>query len=227
MAAMRWAALVLCLFVACKQKEPEPEPAPAAAAPSVGHSSTKIRDRAKPREERSGAKSAEADNKKHYGGDGKPAYRDERGEVHGPGGPIFMGRGPECTDKLDHCLRDGVWFAVGNVQQGKLYRATPVFEFEDKWWTFRGKEASDWAMLFKTKIVESASELSPGSPVIWLVAENSSTKWLSSEYDALTSSRWEAGVIESVGTDSLKVYGWPNPVPIDTVRVIVDQKKSS
>lgn len=238
---MRWVALALCLVVACKKKEPEAEPA-APTTPSTGHSSTKLAGHADPEEGAAVEGRAPAPGSAHaavpvdageeadaqlYGGNGKPPYRDEDGHLHGPGGPVFMGRGPECTNKIDHCLRDGVWFAVGNVQRGKLYRATPVFEFENKWWSWRGDEQTDWHLLFKTKAVDKASDLKAGTPVIWLIEENSSSRLLSSEHDALTTSRWEAGVIESVGAATFKVDGWDHAIQIDTARTIVQQKKPS
>jgi len=235
---MHWAAVLLGLLIACKKKDQEPEPAPMPTAPSVGHSSTKIADVEEPTHgsdmravHGSGTgtpvDAGEAVDAPLFGGNGQPAGRDKNGHVRGPGGPLFMGRGPECTDKLDHCLREGVWFAVGNVQRGKLFRATPVFELEDKWWKFDGTEEDNFETAFKTKVVEKPEELKAGSPVIWLIDDNSKRKWVNSEHDALTSSRWEAGVIERVGGDSFNVYGWPAGIPIDTARVIVQQKKRS
>lgn len=223
---MRWVLIALWFVVACKKKQPEPEPDPAPTAPSSGHSRTHVSDEAA---NDHGADEAPGDagevaDAQLYGGNGKPAFRDEQGRVHGPGGPIFMGRGVDCTDKIDHCLRPGVWFAAGNVQPGKLFRATPVFEFEDKWWSFREEEVTDHQALFETKVVESPSELQAGSPVVWLVEENAANKWLNSEHDALTSSRWEVGVIESVSGDTLKVQGWSYPIPTDTARVITQRK---
>lgn len=227
---MRWVAVLLCLTIACKKKEAEPEPA-APTTPSVGHSKTELKDdpgehggghsKTGAAPDDAGGEPADA---RLYGGDGSPPYRDERGAVHGPGGRIFMGRGVDCTDKIDHCLREGVWFAAGNVISGKLFRATPVFEFEGKWWNFSEQESTDHGVLLKTKRVESASELVPGSAVIWLVAANSSAKWLNSEHDALTSSRWDAGVIKSVGSETLEVHGWPSSIPIDTARVVIERK---
>src|SRR5688500_15514134 len=165
---MRWVAVLLCFTIACKKKDAEPAPAAAPTTPSVGHSKTELKDdpgdhgggggHSKTGEAPGDAGGEPAD-AQLYGGNGSPAYRDERGRVHGPGGPIFMGRGVECTDQIDHCLRDGVWFAVGNVVAGKLYRATPVFELEGKWWDFREQESTGHQMLFKTKKVESSSEL--------------------------------------------------------------------
>lgn len=223
---MRWVLIVVwfAFAVGCKKKEPEPEAAPAPSTPSVGHSRTSVSDEAASAGDEAPGDAGEVADAQLYGGNGKPAFRDEQGRVHGPGGPIFMGRGVECTDKIDHCLRPGVWFAAGNVQPGKLFRATPVFEFEDKWWSFREEEVTDYQALFQTKVVESPSELQPGSPVVWLVEENSANKWLNSEHDALTSSRWEVGVIESVSGDTLKVQGWAYPIPTDTARVITDRK---
>ena len=221
---MRWVLIVLCVVAACKKKQPEAE-AEAAPAKTSGHSSTKTSDEAAQGTTAEAPQDAGvAVDAALYGGNGKPAYRDEKGHVHGPGGSVYMGRGPECTDKIDHCLRPGVWFAVGDLQPGKLYRATPVFELENKWWTFREDEMTDHQALFKTKVVEQPSELQAGSPVIWLIEQNSSNKWLNSEHDALTSSRWEAGVIESVGASTFRVQGWANPVPFDTARVITDRR---
>jgi len=235
---MRWAALVLCCVVACKKKDKEPEPAPMPTTPSVGHSSTKLADQAEPEEGSAHAvgsavaqaptdagAAGEVDAPLH-GGNGQPAYRDEDGHLHGPGGPVFMGHGADCTNKIDHCLRDGVWFAVGNVQRGHIYRATPVFQFEDKWWSWRGDAETDWQTLYRTKAVDQPSDVRAGTPVIWLIEENSAAKWLVSEFDALTTSRWEAGIVESVGASTIKVDGWDHAIPADTVRVIVQQKKS-
>jgi len=235
---MRWAALVLCcvVVVACKKKDKEPEPAAMPTTPSTGHSSTKIADQPEPEPgsahgggsavAQAPGSAGEPAERPTHGGTGQPAYRDEGGHVKGPGGPLFMGHGDECTDKIDHCLREGVWFAVGNVQRGHIYRATPVFQFEDKWWSWRGDPETDWQTLYRTKVAESSSDVRAGSPVIWLIEENSSSKWLVSEFDALTTSRWEAGIVESVGGSTIKVDGWDHAIPLDTVRVIVQQKKS-
>jgi hypothetical protein len=234
---MRWVALLLCLLIACKKQEAEPDPAPVPATPSTGQSSTKVKE--EPEAEGSGsaagstttvgsttAVTAPTDTeKKLFGGDGSPARRDERGRARGPGGPVYMGRGPECTDKIDHCLRDGVWFAVGAIQRGRMYRATPVFEFEKQWWTWREQEASDYVIVYQTKVVERSEELKVGSPVIWLVEEGK-RKWLDSEHDALTSSRWVAGIIESVSGSSFTVGGWSGAISSDTARVIIQQKKA-
>ncbi len=232
---VRWAAVLLCFVVACKKKEAEPEPAPMPTTPSVGRSTTIIAADAGEGEHGSGSVTAQvpgdADvapaDAKLYGGNGQPPYRDKDGKLWPPGGPIYMGHGPDCTPEIDHCLRDGVWFAVANIQRGKLYRATPVFEFENKIWTFRRQEETDYHVLYRTKVVDKPSELKTGSPVIWLIEENTGVKkWLYSEDDALTSSRWEAGIIESVGTDTFRVAGWQSAIEIDTARVIIQQKKA-
>jgi hypothetical protein len=234
---MRWALVVVCLVAACKKKEvqEEPAPAPTGSAGSVGHSKTKVDDEQPVHTDENGrvieAKTAEADDggveadASLYGGNGQAAYRDKDGHLHGPGGPIFMGKGVECTDKVDHCLRPGVYFSVPNLEPGKLYRATPVFEFEGKWWNFREEEISDSFALFKTKTVERGSELHPGSPVIWLLDANSSDKWLDNEFDALTSSRWDAGIIESVGPTSFKVKGYGYGIDFDMARVVTERRK--
>lgn len=231
----RWLAMtfvVIGFVVACKKKvEPEPDPEPSKAGTS-GKSVTHV---AEPEEtgsdmlaKRAAAREAEqekdkaAGERKLYGGDGSPPYRDDQGHLHGPGGPVYMGKGPDCTDKIDHCLRDGVWFAVPTVKSGNIYRATPAFEFESKWWTFREQEA-EYEQLFKTKVVENPSELVVGSPAVFLVDDNY-TKWLNSEHDALTSSRWEAGIVESVSGDTFRIKGWSYPIPIDTARAVVEKK---
>jgi len=158
-----------------------------------------------------------------YGGNGAPPYYDDEGHLHGPGGPIFMGKGVECNAERDHCMRPEVWFAASNLVAGKLYRAVPIFEFQKKWYNWRGKEES-FSMRFKTK-VGTKQTLREGDPVIWFIDENASKKFVDNEYDALTSSRWEAGIIESVGPDKIHVKGWTfGAVPIDTTRIIVEQK---
>lgn len=234
---MRWAAIAVCLtLVGCNKKEPEAEAVETPAAPSVGHSKTKVVAADDPGSEPSGdhgtaaevpGDAGETADGPLYGGNGQPAQRDASGRVRGPGGPVYMGRGPDCNHERNHCLRDGVWFAAGNVTPGKLYRATPVFELEGAWWTFRDKEHTDWQVVYETKVVDNASELTPGSPVVWLVEAGSSQKWLTSEYDALTSSRWEVGTIDKVSGSTFTVLGWAKPVPIDTARVILQQKKPS
>lgn len=229
---MRWDAIAIagCLtLLGCKKKEPDAEAEAAPAAPSVGHSKTKITatddDGAHAEAPGDAGETADAP---LFGGNGQPAYRDESGRVRAPGGPVYMGRGPECTHERNHCLRGDAWFAAGTVQPGKLYRATPVFELEDKWWTFREQEHTDWGVVYQTKVVDDPSELTPGSPVVWLIeAGSSSQKWLTSEYDALTSSRWEVGTIDKVSGETFTVLGWAKPVPIETARVIVQQRKPS
>jgi hypothetical protein len=158
-----------------------------------------------------------------FGGNGDPPYIDDEGHLHGPGGPVFMGRGPECNAEADHCLRESVWFAVGNLVPGKLYRATPVFEYEGKWYNWRG-EPEEFAMRFKTK-VGTPETIKVGEPIIWFIDENSSKKFVNNEYDALTSSRWEAGVVDSLGVGKIRVKGWTDgAVSIDTTRVIVERQ---
>jgi hypothetical protein len=242
--------IVLLLLVACKKKEEAPpeEPMPMGEAPK-GHSVTKIKDPSEEPDTGSGAGSGEGrfeklgsagasndDNVKvsnakldggvdaaSTAGDGSPAYMDDEGHLHGPGGPVFMGRGAECNGERDHCMRDGVWFAVGNLVAGKLYRAVPIYEYEKKWYNWRGREES-FAMRFRTK-VGTRETLRADDPVIWFIDENASHKFVDNEYDALTSSRWEAGVVESVGTDKIRVKGWTyGAVPIDTTRIIIERK---
>src|SRR5262245_9491447 len=228
--------LVLAVLVACKKKEEEPAPEPAPKSPSVGHSVTKVPDEptaqapagsgsgsAPAHHEAAPADAAVTIDAPVYGGDGSPASRDSRGHIVPPGGPVFTGRGPECTDKIDHCLREGVYFSVGALVAGKLYRATPVFEFEGKWYNWFGRsESVDTA--YKTKVAK-AGELRAGDPVIWFIEDTK--QWVSSEYDALTSSRWEAGIIESVSGATFRVKGWDRPVAIESARKLTERRKGS
>ena len=170
----------------------------------------------------SGSAGSDAEPKK-FGGNGAAPYYDDEGHLHGPGGPVFMGKGPECNAERDHCMRDGVWFGVGNLVSGKLYRAVPVFEFEKKWYNWRGREEG-FAMRFKTKVATKET-VKVGDPIIWFIDENSSKKFVDNEYDALTSSRWEAGYVEGwAGSDKVRVAGWTfGVVPLDTIRVIIER----
>ena len=157
------------------------------------------------------------------GGNGSPAARADDGRVHGPGGPVFMGAGVDCDAAHDHCLRTGVWFSVSNIQPGKLYRALPVFEFEKKWWSWRGEPVDTPVKLYRTQIAGNAT-LAPGTAVIWYSTETSDKKWADSEYEAMTSSRWEAGVIESQSSPTVvKIKGW-GPAALDTIRLITETR---
>ncbi|HEX5058146.1 MAG TPA: hypothetical protein VFV99_02245 [Kofleriaceae bacterium] len=163
-----------------------------------------------------------AANDKHYGGNGSPPYRDSHNAPHGPGGPVYMGRGEPCTNKIDHCLRPGVWFAADNVVAGSLFRGTPVFELEGKWWTWRGDEA-EYKFLFKTKVADKVAEVEVGKPVLFFVEEGG-RKWLDNEYDMLTSSRWSLGVVDAATADAITIRGW-GPVSLESIRVIVEKKE--
>lgn len=233
---VRWMLLLGCVM-ACK-KAAKPEEAPPPGPPAVGHSVTTIKDDAGPGAEGTGSGSSAhpalhdagpVDPDAHpdasrMGGNGAVAWRDAEGHLHGPGGPIFMGHGPDCDGAHDHCLRPGVWFSVGNIVPGKLYRAVPVFEFESKWWNWRGAE-EETGKLLRTEAAKDTT-LRAGQPVVWFSAETASKKWCDSEYEALTSSRWEAAVIDSVnsGAGTVRARGWPDEIPIDTARVVVEQK---
>lgn len=158
------------------------------------------------------------------GGDGSPAYRGDDGRMHGPGGPVFMGhQDVPCDAAHDHCLRDGVWFSVANIQPGKLYRALPVYELDKKWWTWRGEPHEPEGKLYKTQIAGNAS-LSPGTPVIWYSTETSDGKFAESEYEALTSSRWEAGVIESQQSKTVVMIKGFGAASLDTIRLITETR---
>ena len=62
-----------------------------------------------------------------FGGNGAPPHRDADGTVHGPGGPVFMGEGPDCDADRNHCLREGTWFLVDNVIAGRSFARCRCF----------------------------------------------------------------------------------------------------
>ncbi|HEY1815923.1 MAG TPA: hypothetical protein VGG74_26415 [Kofleriaceae bacterium] len=221
-------ALSAVALMGCKkQPKPDDDPPPVGSAKTTGHASFRMHGSdgsgATPGSDTtqasgsdgSGSGSAEDDG-------GKPAYRDEEGHVHGPGGPVFMGESTNCDATRDHCLRKSVWFAAGNIEHGRQFRAVPAFVFEKAWYTWRGEPIDAGAKLYKTKIVGKAP-LSVGQPVIYFSSENDDTKWVDSEYESLTTSRWEAGVIESVSGDNVRISSWGD-VPKDTIRVITATK---
>lgn len=232
---MRWLAVLICFVVACKKKDPEPEPEP--TKPSSGSSVTKIEENADPQ---TGSTTAKLTGSKPatgpvdaggeatgdarvYGGDGTPARFDDKGHAQGPGGRVVGGRGPDCTEALNHCLRDSAWFATtSEMKPGKIYRAIPVFELEGKWYTWIGREESV-TTAYKTKVATKA-DLQPGKPIMWLVKQPSQAKWVNSEYEALTSSRWEVGVIERVNGDMFTIEGWRGEIDVNTARVLTERR---
>lgn len=246
---MRPIAIVLLLLACNKKEAPPPDPEPVPTTGARGHSVTKIKEQGS--DEAPAEKPPETPNDAPAGSPkdpagsatetattqidagapdnkNKPAYRDSSNHVHPPGGAIFMGRGADCTPERDHCLRAGAWFTSGPYRPGALFRATPVFEFEGKMWTFRGEEMAPdgYTWLLKTKIA-TTSEVRVGEPIVWLIRSSSDQKiFLNNESDALTSSRWDVGVVESVGSDFVRVKGWDTNVPIESVRVVTEKKKS-
>lgn len=133
-----------------------------------------------------------------------------------------MGRGAPCTNKLDHGLRPGVWFAADNVVAGKLFRGLPVFEFENAWWSWRGERVEP-KRVFRTAAANTLEDVKIGEPVVFFVEEGRQ-RFLDSEYDMLTSSRWSVGVVDAASGESVRIRGWDD-VPLDTVRVIVEEKQ--
>jgi len=216
--------LIVVALMGCKQKERQmaTELPP---TPSTGHSITHFKDASEAVAEGSG--SAEAGSAQPIDAPlAMPAYRDPDGRVHGPGGPVNMGKGPNCDAAHDHCMRDGVWFAAGNYMQGKLYRATPCFEFDGKWYNFRGDPIDDGGKLFRTRVAKP-EEVVAGKPIVFFTPEDDARdKWVNTQYDALTSSRWDVGVPDSVntGTKTFITKAWPDPIDIETARVVVEEK---
>jgi len=188
---------------AAPTSEHQPTPTPAVATPTVPPPAT-------------------TGEPKRWGGNGAPPYRDADNRVHGPGGPVFMGRGVPCTNKLDHCMRPGVWFAADNVIAGSLFRGVPVFQFENAWWTWRG-DAAQQKRLFRTAVVDKPDQLQVGKPVVFFVDEGGE-RFLDNESDMLTSSRWSVGVVDAVSADSVHIQGW-DKVALDTIRMIVEEKQ--
>lgn len=220
----------------CKKKREMASELP--STPSTGHSVTHLKDAAEAAE---GSGSADVvatagsaaidagdpvDAAPRIGGNGQPAYKDEDGRIHGPGGPVYTGTGPNCDASHGHCQRGDAWFWAANVVPGKLYRATPCFEFEGKWYTWRGDEVDQGGKLFKTRVAKP-EDIKPGTPVVFFAPESDPRdKWVDSEYEALTSSRWDVGVPENVnpGAKTWGTRNWPDPIDDDVARVIVEQK---
>jgi hypothetical protein len=137
-----------------------------------------------------------------------------------------MGKGANCDAAHNHCMRDGVWFSASNYVQGKLFRATPAFELEGKWYDFRGEPIEDGTKLFKTRVAK-IEDVRAGEPIVFFKPEdNPRDKWVNVEEEALTSSRWDVGVPDSVNsaTRTFTTKAWPDPIDVDTARVIVEQK---
>lgn len=208
------------------------------STPSSGHSVTHLKDA--PEAEGSGevvssgspshvpidaADSVDAAPK--IGGNGQPAYRDPDGRIHGPGGPVNMGSGPKCDAEHNHCQRGDAWFFANNAVAGKLYRATGCYEFEGKWYTWRGDEVETGGKLYRTRVAKP-EDIKPGVPVVFFAPESDPRdKWVDSEYEALTSSRWDVGVPEEVnpGAKTWGTKAWPDPIDDDVARVIVETKE--
>jgi hypothetical protein len=217
--------LAICLL-GCKKHEPQeaaPETPP--AEPSRGHSVTHFKDA----DESGGSAAAGAEDAGEpdahlIGGNGAPAYRDDQGHVHGPGGPVFMGHGKPCDASQNHCMREGVWFAAGGLKPGSMFRAVPAFELEGKWYDWRGNDVEP-GMLFKTELA-TIDKLQPGTPIVFLVPESSGSGWLESEYDSLTTSRWDVAYVDTVNSSAktFRAKGWPDTLSIDVARVITQQK---
>jgi hypothetical protein len=228
---VRSLVLALCLVAGCKKHTVEEAPPPVPAEPSRGHSVTHFKDaghadeaaEAKAGSDDGGVDDGGTADAATFGGNGSPAYRDEHGHVHGPGGPVYMGRSQPCDASRDHCMRDGVWFAADNYDSKHLFRAVPAFKFEDTWYNWRGAEV-DSGKLFKTELA-TVDKLRAGSPAIVWLPENDSATWPENEYQALTSSRWDVAVIQSVNRSAktFRIPTWPQDLPIDTARVITQQ----
>jgi len=130
------------------------------STPSTGHSVTHFKDAPEGSVEvvatGSGPTAIDAgdpvDAAPKQGGNGQPAYRDPDGHVHGPGGPVNLGTGPNCDSEHNHCQRGEAWFCASNIVPGKVYRAAACYEFEGKWYDWRGNEIEPGGELLKTRV---------------------------------------------------------------------------
>jgi hypothetical protein len=151
---------------------------------------------------------------------GKPSYRDDSQSIHGPGGPVDMGDETPCDSSRNHCMRQPAWFAASEIERGRQFRATPAFLFEKAWYDWRGQPIDKGGKLYSTRVAGNAA-IAAGTKVIFFEADTDDSKFADSEYEALTSSRWEAGVVDSSSGSNVRVSSWGD-VPKDTVRLIVD-----
>lgn len=228
MRSLVFVSAVLALAGCKKQPQPDDSPAPPVGSAKVGHATFKAHGGSGSADDQvvttGSGDAGSADPPADAADDdtGKPAYRDDEGHVHGPGGPVFMGEGRDCDTSRDHCLRKSVWFAAGNIERGRQFRAVPSFVFEKAWYDWRGDPIDAGDKLYKTKLAGTAA-IAAGTPVIFFSSENDDTKWADSEYDALTSSRWEAGIVESTSGNKVRISSWGD-VPKDTVRLITESK---
>lgn len=203
------------------------------STPSTGHSVTHFKDAPEPEgsaEVATGSATAPtpppADSTETTNVGGKPAYKDGDGRVHGPGGPVNMGAGAKCDADHNHCQRGDGWFFANNVVPGKLYRATACYEFEGKWYDWRGDEVEKGGKLFKTRVAKP-EDIKVGTPIVFFAPESDPRdKWVDAEYEGLTSSRWDVGVPESVnpGGKTFSLRGWPDPIDDDVARFIIETK---
>ncbi len=224
-----WLLGALVVAAGCKKK-PQEAPKDAAAVVKPKHKHVHHEDDETPIEvpDGSGSGSGSGSDDGDGGGSGSGsaqstagAHRDPNGAIHGPGGPIYEGRGKLCDAAANHCQRDG-WFTAEDYAPGKFYRATPSFQFEGKWYNYLGEEVEGKG--FRTEVAKP-STLKVGKPVIVFTRDNDQLdKFTDVEYDALTSSRWKMVVVDQITGGWFGVRGWDDKFPIDTARVVVEQK---
>jgi hypothetical protein len=248
---MRWLALSLLLFSACKKHDaplglddPDKPPAADKAQPAGDddddqpkkkhHQNDAAADvpdkQAAQADAGSDDKPAQPaqqddppDKKPTLGGDGSPAFMDNDGHPHGPGGDVYMGRGADCDAAHDHCMRPGVYFQVDNIVGGKLFRALPVYELKGKWYDW-GNGVERTGKFLKTKLA-TLETLHVGDPVVFFNTPQP-PQWANSEYDGLTSSNWEVAMVSRVNSTAktFSVQGWDDPFTIGAGRVVVETK---
>ncbi|HEY1551198.1 MAG TPA: hypothetical protein VGG28_25390 [Kofleriaceae bacterium] len=227
---MRIALGIALAFAGCKQQpKPDPTPAPSGSA-QVGHAkihmhgsnTPDIPDSPEPAGSATATASAGSGSDESDGVPGKPAYRDDSGQVHGPGGPVDMGESNPCDASRNHCMRKPAWFSAAEIERKAQFRATPVFLFEKGWYDWRGEAIDKGGKLYSTRVAGN-DPIAAGTKVIFFEADTDDSKFADSEFEALTSSRWDAGVVESSSGSNVRVSSWGD-IPKDTVRLIVETK---
>ncbi|HEX4454342.1 MAG TPA: hypothetical protein VH143_25940 [Kofleriaceae bacterium] len=213
----------------CKQQpKPDDQPAAPAGSAQIGHAKIHGHGNIDPDNPDTGSDTTAAagtpgDAAENDGVAGKPPYRDDSGHVHGPGGPVDMGQETPCDLSRNHCMRQPAWFAAAEIERGRQFRATPAFLFEKAWYDWRGQPVDKGGKLYSTRAAGNNDTIAAGTKIIFFEADTDDSKFADSEFDSLTSSRWEAGVVESQSGSNVRVSSWGD-IPKDTVRLIVDKQ---
>jgi len=127
-----------------------------------------------------------------------PAFRDEDGDAHGPGGPI-SDEPRDCGPAHDHCLRANGYFAIVDYAGVGPEPRWPVFRLDGKWLAYwKGKPAG--GTVYRT-IPATVENMREAREIYVFLAERHDGKATlptgtvlsaipTSEKEALTSGRW-------------------------------------